>query len=54
MARVLNARERAILEWLLSVDFPGVDELRQQARSAAAERDGMIIDLFVRMQVLNR
>lgn len=59
MARVLNAREQAILEWLLSVDFPGVDALRQQARSAAAEPDGLIIDLVVdpdttRARVLDR
>ena len=59
MARVLNAREQTILEWLLSIEFPGVDELRQQARSAAAERDGMIVDLVVepgapRARVLER
>lgn len=59
VARVLNAPEIAILEWLLSVDFPGVDQPRQQARQAAAERDGMIINLVVepgapRARVLQR
>lgn len=45
--RQLSERERDILDLLLSVDFPGVMELRQQAAFASAEREGMIIDLIV-------
>lgn len=44
---------------LLSVDFQGAAELRQQAASVSAEREGMIIDLVVstespRATVVNR
>jgi hypothetical protein len=45
--RPLTAREREILDLLLSVDFPGAKELREQAISVSAEREGMIIDLIV-------
>ena len=47
MARPLTDRERDILDLLLSVDFPGVAELRQQAASVLAEGEGMVIDLTV-------
>lgn len=47
MPRPLNSRERDILDLLLSVDFHGAVELRQQAASVRAEREGMIIDLIV-------
>jgi hypothetical protein len=47
VARSLTARERDILDLLLSADFPGARELREQALSVSAERDGMIIDLIV-------
>ena len=59
MPRPLSAREREILDLLLSVEFPGVTELREQARSVTADREGMIIDLIVgdelpRAEVLSR
>lgn len=47
MPRPLSDRERDILDSLLSGDFPGAVELRQQAASVTAEREGMIIDLVV-------
>lgn len=50
MPRPLTDREREILDLLLSVDFPGVVELRDQAKSVSAEREGMIIDLLVRAE----
>jgi hypothetical protein len=34
MTRELTARERAVLEALLAVDFPGVEELREQVAGA--------------------
>ena len=45
--RPLTDRERDILDLLLAVDFPGAAELRQQAASVSAEREGTIIDLIV-------
>ncbi len=59
MPRLLSDRERDILDLLLSVDFPGVVELRQQAVSVSAEREGMITNLAVsaespRATVVNR
>jgi hypothetical protein len=45
--RQLTDRERQILDMLLSADFPGVEELRAQARSVTARREGLIIDLVV-------
>jgi hypothetical protein len=42
----LSSRERAILDLLLSADFPGVEALRAQAQGVAAEREGLIIDLL--------
>lgn len=45
--RPLTARERDILDLLLSVDFPGAGELRDQGASVSAEREGMVIDLIV-------
>ncbi len=47
MARPLTARERDILDLLLSVEFPGARELREQAKAVMAEREGMIFDLLV-------
>jgi hypothetical protein len=47
VTRPLTARERDILDLLLSIEFPGVRELRQQAMSVSAEREGMFIDLVV-------
>ena len=47
MPRSLTDREREILDLLLSVDFPGVVELREQATTVSAEREGMIVDLLV-------
>jgi hypothetical protein len=44
--RPLSDRERDILDLLLSVDFSGAEELRQQAASVSAEREGMVIDLI--------
>lgn len=59
VTRLLSDRERDVLDLLLSVDFPGAVELRQQATSVSAEREGMIIDLIVsdgspRAAVVNR
>lgn len=45
--RPLTDHERDILGLLLSVDFAGAVELRQQAASVSADREGMIIDLLV-------
>jgi hypothetical protein len=45
--RPLATREVDVLRLLLSVDFPGVEELRDQATSASAEGKGMIVDLIV-------
>ena len=45
--RLLSDRERDILDLLLSVDFPGVANLRRQAASLSAKGEGMIIDLVV-------
>lgn len=45
--RSLTDRERAVLDLLLSVDFPGVLALRAQARGVRAEREGVVIDLVV-------
>jgi hypothetical protein len=47
VSRHLTDRERLILDMLLSVDFPGVEELRAQAQSVMARREGLIIDLVV-------
>lgn len=47
VTRPLTARERDVLDRLLSADFPGAAELRNQARSVSADREGMIIDLIV-------
>ena len=49
--RPLTARERDILDLLLSVEFPGAGELREQARSVTAEREGMVFDLVVQESV---
>ncbi len=35
--RPLTERERSVLDFLLSVDFPGVEELREQAKHVLAE-----------------
>lgn len=45
--RPLSARERAILDLLLSVDFPGVDVLRKQALSASAEGEHTVVGLVI-------
>lgn len=48
--RPLSQRERDVLEYLLSLDFPGVSELREQAKhvSVVAESDHCpTIDLVV-------
>ncbi|MFC8190617.1 hypothetical protein ACFUMH_03005 [Cellulomonas sp. NPDC057328] len=37
--RPLTARERAALDALLSVDFPGVDALRAQAAAVVADTE---------------
>jgi hypothetical protein len=47
VTRPLTARERDILDLLLSIDLPGAGELREQAMSVSAEREGMVIDLIV-------
>jgi hypothetical protein len=47
VARPLTARERDILDPLISVNFPGAGEPREQAMSVSAERGGMVIDLIV-------
>jgi hypothetical protein len=38
--RPLTEREREILDFLLTVDMPGMEELREQAKTALAERVG--------------
>lgn len=47
MARPLLSPERTALDALLAADFPGVTELRVQARTAVADGDGLIIELDV-------
>jgi hypothetical protein len=47
VTRPLTARERDILDVLLSIDLSGAGELREQAMSVSAEREGMTIDLIV-------
>ena len=47
VTRPLTARERDILDLLLSIDLPSAWELREQAMSVSAERQGMVIDLIV-------
>jgi hypothetical protein len=47
VTRPLTARERDILNLFLSIDLPGAGELREQAMSVSAEREGMVIDLIV-------
>jgi hypothetical protein len=47
VSRELTDRERAALDLLLSAEFPGVHELRQQATSVKADGRAMIIDLEV-------
>jgi hypothetical protein len=47
VTRALTDRERGLLDLLLSADFPGATELREQAKSVTASREGMIIDLIV-------
>lgn len=44
---MLSELERDILDLLLSVEFPGAVELRQQAKMVAAESEGLFIDLVV-------
>lgn len=45
--RPLLAHERAALNALLAADSPGVAELRAQARTASANRVGLVIDLQI-------
>jgi hypothetical protein len=45
--RPLSPRERAVLTALLTSDFPGAAQLRDQAESVMATGEGMIIDLVV-------
>lgn len=57
--RPLSDRERAILDLLLSIDFPGVNALREQALSASAEGAQMVVGLVIderlpRAQVVGR
>jgi hypothetical protein len=40
-------RERATLDLLLSVAFPGVEALREQALSVSADGEGMVVGLVV-------
>ena len=47
MTRPLTAREWDILDLLLSIDLPSAGELREQAMSMSAEREGMVLDLIV-------
>lgn len=47
MPRPLSDQERALLNLLLSIDFPGVVALREQAKTVEAHGDGMFIDLVV-------
>jgi hypothetical protein len=43
MPRPLSVRERDVLDLLLSVDFPGAEELREQAVSVKAEGGGGLV-----------
>lgn len=45
--RPLSPRERATLDLLLSVDFPGAEALRKQALSASAEGKHMVVGLVI-------
>jgi hypothetical protein len=47
MSRPLNPAERAALGVLLSVPFPGVEELRTQAETAVVKSSGFVLDLVV-------
>jgi hypothetical protein len=47
VVRQLSPNERAALDALLVCEFAGVDQLRQQAGSARAQGEGLIIDLVV-------
>lgn len=47
MPRPLTEHEQALLRLLLSVDFPGVVALREQARTVTAEGDAMVVELVV-------
>ena len=48
VSRPLSVRERATLDLLLSVDFPGAEALREQALSVIAEDgEGMVVGLLV-------
>lgn len=47
MTRDLIEREYELLEALLAAEFPGVAELRAQAASVRAGREGLIVDLMV-------
>ena len=47
VTRPPTARERDILDLLLSIDIPGAGELPEQAMSVSAEHEGMVIDLIV-------
>src|SRR5687767_4476108 len=47
VTRPLTARERDILDLLLSIDLPSAGELRERAMSVSADREGMVIDLIV-------
>ncbi|HEY2043426.1 MAG TPA: hypothetical protein VGH11_12185 [Jatrophihabitans sp.] len=47
MVRSLSPRERTALDALLSAEFSGASELRAQAQTVSAERDGLIVDLVV-------
>jgi hypothetical protein len=48
VSRPLSVRERATLDLLLSVDFPGAEALRKQALSVSAEEgEGMVVGLLV-------
>jgi len=59
VTRPLSDRERAVLDLLLSADFPGVETLREQALSAKASNEGtltigLIVDGSSRSHVLDR
>ena len=47
VVRELSPNERAALDGLLACDFPGVYELRRQARTARVEGRGLIVSLVV-------
>lgn len=48
VSRSLSVRERAALDLLLSVDFPGVEALREQALTVTADDgQGMVLGLVV-------